>query len=175
MDSAESTPPVPHQTTDWPWKIPLRARNGTVRAWTLVDEAAYEWLMQWPWHLNKRYVARNIPAGTRRQRPLFLHRLLLGLELGDRRQGDHWNLDKLDNRRSNLRVATKAQNMQNVGANRGARSPYRGVSLIPSGKWQAEVQINHQRFYLGVFESETEAAAVASDFRREHMPYAVER
>lgn len=175
MSTAEPTPPaVPHADTDWPFKIPLRARDGTVRAWTLVDELDFEKLTFWHWHVHGRYVARNVPVGVRRQRPMLMHRQILGLALDDPSHTDHRNRDKLDNRRGNLRAVTKAQNQQNVDANRGARSRYRGVSLV-RGKWQAEVQVRGVRHYLGYFTDEDEAGEVAAEFRREHMPYAIER
>ena len=70
-----------------------------------------------PWQV---YVVRSSWKLTH-----YLHREVLGLTPGDGLETDHRNGDRLDNRRSNLRVATRAQNAQNVPA----RSGYR-LSLI---------------------------------------------
>lgn len=69
---------------------------------------------------------------------------------------DHKNGNKLDNRRENLRSATKAQNSINAGPSRG-RSKYKGVSPR-GGKWRAYVVIQKRQIYLGAFNSEIEAA-----------------
>ena len=103
----------------------------------------------------------------------LLHRWLLGLRVGDGRIGDHRNGDRADNRRGNLRVVTASGSSQNV-AGRG-RSPFRGVYPMPSGRWQAKVKFQGQRFYLGTFDDERAAAAAADAKRRELMPCYVPR
>jgi hypothetical protein len=88
-----------------------------------------------------------------------MHRQVMGLGLGDPEKVDHWNRDKLDNRKENLRLATHAQNMMNVGANRGATSTYRGVSWNGRlNKWIASFRGRH----LGCFDDELAAAARAA-------------
>ncbi len=54
-------------------------------------------------------------AGSVNGKRALMHRVILGLD--DERMGDHANFDRLDNRRANLRIATRAQN----GWNRGKR------------------------------------------------------
>lgn len=106
----------------------------------------------------------------------LLHRVLLGLERGDGKIADHINRDKLDNRRSNLRVVTAGQNSQNSARRtmngRPCSSRYRGVSRTRSGKWRAYGQINGQRTELGHFEDELEAAEAARRWREKHMTHA---
>jgi hypothetical protein len=91
-----------------------------------------------------------------------LHRLLLNAppEL----QVDHINGDGLDNRRSNLRLATGSQNQGNSRKRRdGVTSQYRGVSWNKrAGKWQALLRREGKLQYLGYF-SDEEAAARAYD------------
>jgi hypothetical protein len=106
-----------------------------------------------------------------KQVTIALHREVLGLEKGDGREGDHINLDTLDNRRQNLRVVTRDQQTQNATPH--GRSRFRGVSYhTQSGKWQARCWIKKKCHYLGLFEDEDRAAEVAAAFRAEHMPYA---
>ena len=71
---------------------------------------------------------------------------------------DHKNGDGLDNSRSNLRIATKAQNGQNKTKRKGTSSQYKGVCLHKSGKWVAAIVVNGKRVHLGCYAAEQEAA-----------------
>ena len=84
-----------------------------------------------------------------------MHRVILSLEQGDSAV-DHKNGDGLDNRKTNLRLATPSQNNMNKLGRRGSTSKYKGVSLCGGGskKWRA--RIKHDS--LGRFENEVEAA-----------------
>jgi hypothetical protein len=154
-------------------RIPLCNQAGEVIAHALVDDedawaAAHRWFL-----INDRYAARNKRNGGGR-RIVRLHRELLGLAHGDGLYADHINRDTLDNRRSNLRVGTPALNMQNVPGRPGT-SRFRGVSYFrPTGKWRAVCHIDRKQYHVGYFGTEEEAAAAASAFRSEHMPFAVE-
>jgi hypothetical protein len=70
---------------------------------------------------------------------------------------DHRN--KLDNRRSNLRRATKQQQKGNEGLRRDNISGFRGVSRYKStGKWRSQICINGKVTHLGLFLTKIEAA-----------------
>ena len=103
----------------------------------------------------------------------LVHRWILGLQRGDRRIGDHINGNKLDNRRSNLRIVDASGSSQNVSG-RG-RSRFRGVYPTRSGMWASRVKFQGRVHRLGVFRTEEEAAAVADAKRRELMPFYVPR
>src|SRR4051794_10009663 len=95
--------------------IPLRGRDGTVRAWTLVDQDDAPVVLAYRWHLDSHgYAITKIRAGDRR-RTVLMHRLLLAPP--DHLCIDHKNRCRLDNRRQNLRVVTPTENAMNVGAN----------------------------------------------------------
>jgi hypothetical protein len=102
-----------------------------------------------------------------------VHRWVLGLCKGDRRIGDHINGNRLDNRRSNLRIVDASGSSQNVSG-RG-RSRFRGVYPTRQGRWQAKVKFKGKYYCLGSFDTEEEAAAVADAKRRELMPFYVSR
>lgn len=73
---------------------------------------------------------------------------------------DHINGDTLDNRRSNLRAATVAQNNQNIGANRRNTSGVKGVIWNKKDqKWRAHISVRNTRYFLGNFTVLEEAAA----------------
>jgi hypothetical protein len=73
---------------------------------------------------------------------------------------DHINHNGLDNRKANLRPATKSQNCQNKRLGRkNTSSKYRGVHWHRRfGKWQASIRVNRKSIHLGYFTDELEAA-----------------
>jgi hypothetical protein len=71
---------------------------------------------------------------------------------------DHKNGDTLDNRRSNLRIATKSQNGCNARRVEGS-SKYKGVSYSKAtNKWVARITKDRRTIALGYFPSELSAA-----------------
>ncbi|BAO92008.1 HNH endonuclease [Caballeronia cordobensis] len=72
---------------------------------------------------------------------------------------DHINMDKADNRFSNLRSATRAQNIWNTCARIGNKSGHKGVWFDKaSGLWAACITLNYRRTWLGRFPTKEEAA-----------------
>ena len=73
---------------------------------------------------------------------------------------DHIDGDGLNNRRSNLRVCTQAQNMLNRAV--GANSPYgmKGVSLHHSGRFCARIHAGGIKYWLGLHDTPELAGAV---------------
>lgn len=156
-------------------RIPLLARDGSVRAYALIDADDAEWAGQWPWHLSpKGYAVRNVrvEGGYKSFR---LHRELLGLIENDGLDGDHINRDRLDYRRSNLRIIPKGGNSQNVPVRPDKRSAYRGVSWhTDTHRWRAYVYVQKKCVRLGSFTDEHEAGRVAKEARLRLMPYATD-
>lgn len=67
---------------------------------------------------------------------------------------DHINGNGSDNRLSNLRLATHAQNLQNTRRPRNNKCGHKGVAWHSRAKkWRAYIQANGRRHYLGYFES----------------------
>lgn len=119
---------------------------------------------------NTYYAQRQVKT-SQGQTTLLMHRVLMADVCGE---VDHKNGDGLDNRRSNLRPATKAQNQINT-ADRANSTGFKGVHFrAKNNRWVATIRIDGKRKYLGMFETPelagaayTEAAKqVHSDFRR---------
>jgi len=90
------------------------------------DECDHELIVSCGWCvLQNRVVGQYGPRGKKKWRRLY--RVMLGIE-DPKVFIDHINGNTLDNRRSNLRVCSKAQNSWNTG-NRGGDVPYKGVSI----------------------------------------------
>lgn len=123
----------------------------------LVDDADYEWLNKKKWHAHKARPHHTFYAIRRKSTRLErMHRLILGLKLGDKRQCDHIDGDGLNNQRFNLRICTAQQNQQCRKSLRGT-SQYKGVRW-ERYKWQARIGVNGKQIYLGMFDLESDAA-----------------
>ena len=77
----------------------------------IVDDEDYEWLSQWKWHYDK-YACRRKSTGYKQSKIVFMHREILGYE--GELDVDHINKDRIDNRKCNLRLATRSQNLANT-------------------------------------------------------------
>lgn len=154
-------------------EIPIGSTQGIVAHAVVDDEDEY--LLTFRWCKNRGGYARRGITIQGKKVHIYMHRIILGLEYGDIRQGDHINRIPLDNRRENLRIVYHDDQSQNVSSHMGSTSSYRGVYWDKSReKWCALVRLNKKNHTLGRFNNELEAAQVASDFRKEHMMFANE-
>lgn len=90
-----------------------------------------------------------------------VHRLIFFMHFGyDPENGiDHEDLDRRNNRPSNLRPASTQQNMGNIAPPKHNTSGVKGVSKNSrSGLWHAQIRINRKQTCIGRFETIEEAA-----------------
>lgn len=129
----------------------------------LVDNADFEWLNQWKWHVKKKkntfYASRRkYQSDTRRYKTIYMHRQILGIT-DSKIFGEHIDHNGLNNQRNNLRTATRAQNGMNRTAKVNGTSKYLGVSWDKSrNKWIAQIRTGNKVIKLGGYHSEKEAA-----------------
>lgn len=133
-------------------KIPL-----TQGKYAIVDDENYEWLSQWRWYAHKMsnsFYAERKQGGE----DIFMHREILGLTKGDKRHTDHKNHNGLDNRLSNIRTCSIAQNQHNQKP-RKVTSCYKGVCWYKrKNKWNARIGKDHKNYHLGYYKTEEKAA-----------------
>jgi hypothetical protein len=72
---------------------------------------------------------------------------------------DHIDGNGLNNRRTNLRVATNSENMRNRGAPTNNTSGFKGVSAVSNGKWSAKIKLKYKLYYIGSFDTPEAAHA----------------
>lgn len=123
-----------------------------------VSPKDFERLIQWKWCAAWSPIARSFYAvrtscsGGRRT--VYMHREILGIEKCDKRNIDHVSGETLDNRRSNLRFATHAQNLRNQGLSRNNTSGYKGVNWHrKTKKWIARITLNRKSIHLGYYDT----------------------
>ena len=110
-----------------------------VIAKTVINTEDIDKIKNIKWNLNcNGYVA------NRTNTSILLHRVILGTNS----IVDHINGNRLDNRKSNLRIATKSQNQMNVN--------YKGVYEV-NNKYIAKIKLNGKQVHLGCFCYEEEA------------------
>lgn len=125
----------------------------------LVDDEDYDYLKEYTWHLNGRYIKTNVRRGGIRTLHLIHRTIMMRYHNIDGKVIDHANHDILNNQKNNLRLCTHQQNNCNRASAKGSSSKYLGVSWHKSSKkWQASARVNGAKKHLGRFASEDDAA-----------------
>lgn len=143
--------------------IELRNRQKQVVGLATVDDCDKGLVVGHSWCLLKNGYA----ASRMDKKLIYLHRLVMRFPPA---QVDHWDRNKLNCQRDNLRTGTDDQNKQNVPG-RGGSSKYRGVF------WSAK----DERWMTGFggakgsrkrFKCEEAAGAFIERWRLEHLQFA---
>lgn len=101
------------------------------------------------WYVDVRgYAVRNYFLPNGRKTIQYMHRLLMETPVG--MHTDHINGNKLDNRRTNLRVCTPSQNILNSKLSKSNNSGVKGVSRSRN-RWKARIMINRKDITIGYF------------------------
>lgn len=129
-------------------EVVLVDNRGNEKCRTLIDVEDIAKVSQYKWHLHQEYVATAFARG--KASPILLHRFLMNAIKGQ--EVDHINGNKLDNRKSNLRICTCQQNRFNI--NPIKKSPSGRVGVVwdtAHQRWVAQIQVNHKKYYLGYY------------------------
>lgn len=123
----------------------------------VVDDKDYSKLNNKRWYAHK---GRNDNYYARSSEGIYMHRFILGVE--DRHiEVDHKNGNGLDNRRKNLRKATRRQNAWNCGKSVTNTSGYKGAYKCSHCTDGFVVRIKHRgkSLYVGHYGTVEEAAS----------------
>lgn len=114
----------------------------------LVDNDNYDELNKWKWYRSENgYAVRTVRTNEKR---IYMHKEVNKTPIGF--LTDHINRNKLDNRKKNLRTATKGLNNINRDLTKNNTSGYKGVYWHKSNKkWVAYISNKNKRIHLGHF------------------------
>lgn len=132
----------------------------------LIDAEDVERISQYSWTVTpegyvKTYLEKSrldpTYAGKRERRVVYLHRLVM--DAAEDQIIDHISRDKTDNRKANLRPATKSLNALNSKKTKSSTG-YRGVLRDKQkGKpYSARITVNGKQIHLGRFNTAKEAS-----------------
>jgi len=143
-------------------KIPL-----TQNQFALVADEHYEWLLQrhaweksqkpvkwrawWSPYTKSFYAGRTIYLPNGKRTTEYMHRRILGLKWGDKRQGDHVNHDTLDNQPKNIRITTCRGNHENQRNQSKHGIGIEFNSRCKKRSFQARALFDGQRYHLEYF------------------------
>lgn len=136
--------------------------NGGFKA--LVDDDDYNLISSYKWRVQKGGSKKNpIIYARTGKRSIKMHRMLLNATDGF--DVDHINGNGLDNRRCNIRVVTRSQNLANTSQHKDSNRNFKGVGFIkfkngyiPPKPYQAWICVNYKHICLGTYATEIEAA-----------------
>jgi hypothetical protein len=138
----------------------------------VIDDDDFELVSQCRWLVipgrKGRFYAYSTVKVPAYGRKMLMHRLIMGSPKG--MQVDHRNEDDtLDNRKSNLRVATHGQNQMNTGKHAHNTTGYKGVYLEKrTGKYRGRVIANKRSYVRRGFSTPEEAYAFVCEKIKEH-------
>lgn len=120
---------------------------------SIVDDENFEWLNQWKWYLPRIGYPYRCTSVNKVRITIKLHRFIMNFPKN--KSVDHINGDRLDNRKSNLRICTRKQNSYN----RFGLKRYKGVYINPKKNgFLSSITVNYKTKYIGYFKTELEAA-----------------
>lgn len=145
--------------------IELQLSQGKI---AIIDDEFSE-LASFKWSTRRKQTRDGCPVRyyafrISHKKSIHLHRAVLeralGRTLARSEEVDHIDHDGLNNRLSNLRIATKSQNMQNARkTTKGNTSQYKGVYRdYVRRKWGSCISVNNKTIGLGRFDLEIDAA-----------------
>ena len=143
--------------------MPLRSKNEVVYA--QVDKADVPKVIRYTWTVQNGYARTMLEDGT----TISMQRLILGMgkgNSGEYPQVDHIDRNKLNNRKSNLRIVTQGEN--NMNAYRAGRSGYMGVYQRSENSWRACLHANGKAYRSGGHRSAESAAQAYNALAMKH-------
>lgn len=124
----------------------------------IIDKDDYDKVKEYCWRFDPNgYVIANAKKSS--NKIIRLNRFIMNADESISCV-DHKNWNKSDNRKSNLRIATKTENNINIHRKANNTSGYTGVTKNNNGYWVARISKNGIRYYLGTYKTFEEAVKV---------------
>jgi hypothetical protein len=151
--------------------IKINARGETL--YCKIDESDLEKMSQLrgTWYGNwSKFTKSYYVQMTHNKKTIMLHRFIMNAPEGF--DVDHIHHDTLDNRKSELRIVTSAQNQQNQRIRNDNKSGEPGVQWCErKKKWRARVRINGKEVSGGYHNDKQDAIEAVRLLRAQLHPY----
>ena len=124
------------------------------------------------WNFD-RYARANVwLKDEKKYKVMYMHRIIANAPQG--MDVDHINGDKLDNRKENLRVCTRSENLHNLRgksySGSGLRGAYREKNRGAGCRWFSAISVGGKVIRLGRFDTPEEAHKAYKEAHRVHYP-----
>lgn len=133
----------------------IHLTKGTI----LVDDDDWVYLKDITWYIgSKGYAYTGVwMKFTQKTKQCKMERFIMRVPKGF--IIDHINGNRLDNRKSNLRLVTKQQNNINRCKAKDCVSVYKGLTWVKKeNRWRVRVKLDGKEYYVGRFVNEIDAA-----------------
>lgn len=126
-------------------EVVLKNGSGKEVGRALIDKENFGSIKQYHWSYDKDGYAVTCKNGKR----ILMHRLIMDIK-SRKKDVDHINHDRLDNRKSNLRICSRSQNNMNHRVRRDSSTGVKGVTWNKfKQKWEVRIYVNKKKIYLG--------------------------
>ncbi len=123
----------------------------------IVDDEDYVRLAKYKWYSGSDGYARRCAWNKGDVKTILMHREILNTGKG--LSTDHINGDRLDNRKENLRICSRAENNRNQKKDIRSKFEYKGIKTENKGRtYWARISVNNKQIYLGSFPTQLQAA-----------------
>jgi len=139
----------------------IKLSNGNI---ALIDDDDFEMVSKWKWQENQRGYAKGKVRINDDWKTVSMHRFIM--KPPSDKVVDHINHNKLDNRKSNLRICTPQQNSANVPKLSKTKN-YKGVRY-KNGGYEASLVVKGEYKYIGSYSSEIAAANAYNYYAKQY-------
>lgn len=117
----------------------------------LFDITDYCLINKYTWSINADgYVFAYVKKENGKQKYLYMHRLVMGLDENNNYIIDHRYHDKSDNRKEHLRITTTQNNNRNAALAKNNTSGVTGVCWDKlMNQWKAQITVDYKTIILG--------------------------
>lgn len=142
-------------------EIILYDKKGNEKARAIIDIDDIDKVKNIRWAFSYGYAVNNYTK-------VKLHRFIMNCP--NDMEVDHINRNRLDNRKSNLRITTHQQNNMNKGLIKSNTSGYTGVYWYKArSKWQVSIKVNYKSIFLGYYDDLEEAIKVREEAEKKYF------
>ena len=148
------------------FEVHLYNKSHECIAKALIDEADIPLVKSYKWGFDGNY-ARTSVVENGKLKILYLHRLIMN---NPKKVVDHLNGNRLDNRRCNLRVCTRADNVHNRTCKPATSSGIHGISWVKRiNKWHVRICIDYKQKHIGYYSNLNDAIEARKEAEKKYF------